>query len=136
MKKSFTVFFLGTLSLFGASPEVQNYIDSLRIEASKADPAFKGFDAARGEAIFTSTHTGKRGEKVSCTSCHNNDLTSTGKNVVTGKVIEPLAPSVNAKRLSSVKDVKKWLRRNFKDVYNREGTPLEQGDVLTYINTK
>ena len=32
-----------------------------------------------------------------------------------------------------VAEVQKWLRRNFNDVYNREGSALEKGDVLTYL---
>ncbi|MCJ7765447.1 MAG: DUF1924 domain-containing protein [Thiovulaceae bacterium] len=28
------------------------------------------------------------------------------------------------------------MRRNFNDVYNREGTSQEKGDVLRYIMTK
>ncbi|RAZ53054.1 DUF1924 domain-containing protein, partial [Campylobacter hyointestinalis] len=28
---------------------------------------------------------------------------------------------------------KKWLKRNFKDVYLREGTAIEKGDVLYYL---
>jgi len=38
--------------------------------------------------------------------------------------------------LTSVKEVEKWLRRNFNDVYNREGTAQEKGDVLLYIMSK
>lgn len=127
---------LGAIPVFAASPEVTAYLDSLHTEVKQSDPAFTGFDAKRGEQIFTSSHIGKRGEKVSCTSCHNVNLTASGKNIVTGKMIDPLAPSANPLRLSSVKEVKKWLRRNFKDVYNREGTALEKGDVLTYIDSK
>jgi len=51
-------------------------------------------------------------------------------------VIEPLSPTTNPQRLTDVKEVTKWLRRNFKDVYNREGTATEKGDVLTYILNK
>jgi N-dimethylarginine dimethylaminohydrolase len=54
----------------------------------------------------------------------------------TNKVIEPLSPTTNPERLTEVKQVKKWLRRNFRDVYNREGTATEKGDVLTYIINK
>lgn len=115
---------------------MQNYIEELKIEAKKTDSSFEDFDATRGEKIFTSKHIGKRGEKISCTSCHNTDLSKEGKNVFTNKLIEPLSPKTNPERLNSVKEVKKWLRRNFKDVYVREGTALEKGDVLYYIKSK
>ena len=50
--------------------------------------------------------------------------------------IYPLAPSVNKARLSDAKEVKKWLKRNFKDVFLREGTAEQKGDVLYYIMSK
>ncbi|MGB5964584.1 MAG: DUF1924 domain-containing protein [Sulfurimonadaceae bacterium] len=123
-------------SLFAASPEVTQYIEALQSEAAEADPAFKGFDAKRGQAVFTSEHLGKRGKTVACTSCHTTNLAVKGENFFTGKVIEPLSPSANPERLTSVKEVEKWLRRNFNDVYNREGSAQEKGDVLLYIMTK
>jgi hypothetical protein len=125
-----------SLSVFAQSIEVDKYIKGLNVEVLKNEPTFKGFDVKRGELIFTSKHIGKRGKEISCTSCHGNILTNKGENFFTGKIIEPLSPTANAKRLTSVKDVKKWLRRNFKDVYNREGTAQEKGDVLTYIMSK
>ncbi len=123
-------------SLSAASPDVTQYIASLHAEAAEADPAFKSFDAARGRAVFTSKHLGKKGKMIACTSCHTAELAVKGENFFTGKTIEPLAPSANPLRLTSTKEVKKWLRRNFNDVYNREGTAQEKGDVLAYIMTK
>lgn len=116
--------------------EMQEYFNSLKLEAQKESVNFKDFDLKKGEEIFTSTHTSKKGEQISCTTCHSKDLTKAGENVNTNKVIEPLAPSVNKSRLTKVKDVEKWLRRNFRDVYNRLGTAEEKGDVLTYILSK
>ena len=134
--KSMIITLFCAASLFAASAEVNHYIESLHAEAKQADPAFAGFDAERGKAIFTSKQIGKKGEKIACTSCHTNDLRAKGENISTGKAIEPLSPAANPQRLTSVKDVKKWLRRNFKDVYDREGTALEYGDVLAYIQSK
>ena len=115
---------------------MQNYIEELKVEVKKIDPNFTDFDIKRGEEIFTSKHIGKKGKEISCTSCHNINLTQEGKNVFTNKTIKPLSPKANPDRLISVKEVKKWLRRNFKDVYVREGDPIEKGDVLYYINSK
>jgi hypothetical protein len=116
--------------------EVQTYVDGLKTETKKSNSGFVDFDIARGEQIFTSTHIGKKGTKIACTTCHTANLTANGKNDHTGKVIDPLAPSANSARLTNVKDLKKWLRRNFNDVYNREGSAQEKGDVLYYINSK
>ncbi len=122
----------GTLSFMQGS-EIESYLNELRAEAKAQNPSFKGFDAKRGEKIFFSKHIGKRGKEISCASCHTDDLSREGENIFTGKKIEPLSPVANPKRLSKVKKVKKWLRRNFKDVYKREGTAQEKGDVLLFI---
>lgn len=109
------------------------YMQGLSAEAKAQNPSFAGFDAKRGEAIFLSKHTGKKGTAMSCATCHSTDLKKGGQNVNTNKPITALAPSVNATRLTDVAEVEKWLRRNFNDVFAREGTALEKGDVLTYI---
>ncbi|QOY51038.1 DUF1924 domain-containing protein [Candidatus Sulfurimonas baltica] len=116
--------------------EMQKYMKTLDNEAKKENPSFSGFDYKRGEKIFTSEHIGKNNKLISCVSCHTNELSKQGLNEHTNKVIEPLSPSANAKRFTDVKDVQKWLRRNFKDVYAREGSAQEKGDVITYIISK
>jgi hypothetical protein len=120
----------------GFNADVQKYIDGLKIEAKKIDPNFTDFDIARGEKIFTTKHIGKKGKEISCVSCHSTDLRSKARNYFTNKVIKPLSPKANPKRLTKVKNIKKWLRRNFKDVYVREGNAIEKGDVLYYISSK
>lgn len=124
---------LFSTSLMAASPEVVQYINELSKTAKVENSSFVGFDVARGKEIFTSTHTGKQGKPMACTSCHSLNLANSGKNTLTGKVIDPLSPRANPQRLTSAKEVKKWLKRNFVDVYAREGTAQEKGDVLTYI---
>jgi len=112
---------------------MKTYMEGLSAEAKAANPSFTGFDAKRGEAIFLSKHTGKKGTEISCTTCHSTDLKKGGQNVNTNKPITALAPSVNSTRLTDVAEVEKWLRRNFNDVFAHEGSALEKGDVLTYI---
>lgn len=122
-----------SMSLMAASPEVVQYMNELSKTAKAENRTFSGFDAARGKEIFTSTHTGKQGKPMACTSCHTTNLSNSGKNSLTGKVIDPLSPRANPERLTSTKEVSKWLKRNFIDVYAREGTAQEKGDVLAYI---
>ncbi len=122
-----------TVSIALFAYPIDSYLVQLKKEAIAKDANFKGFDANRGKEIFTSKHIGKRGKKISCASCHTNNLLNYGENIFTGKKIKPLSPKANPKRLTDIKKVKKWLRRNFKDVYKREGTPQEKGDVLLYI---
>lgn len=121
---------------FANASVLDDYLNTLSTQVKQSNPSFNGFDAKRGEIIFTSKHIGKKGKEISCTSCHTNNFTQNGENFFTGKVIKPLSPKVNPKRFSDLKTIKKWLKRNFKDVYKREGTALEKGDVLTYIVNK
>ena len=92
------------------------------------------FSAEAGEAFFDrAVIDAKTGEPRKCTLCHTTDLRRTGKHATTGKVIEPLAPSVNPKRLTDARDIEKWLARNCKWTLGRECTPQEKGDVLVMI---
>ena len=120
----------------GFSAVVDDYLSSLKQEVLKENPKFTGFDAKRGEEIFTSKHIGKKGKEIACTTCHTINLNNSGENTFTGKTIEPLSPKANPKRFTDVKEIEKWMKRNFNDVYNREGTALEKGDVTTYIINK
>ncbi len=121
------------VTIFSFSSSIDRYLEELKAQVQKSDPNFKEFSAKRGKEIFFKELVGKRGKKISCASCHTNNLSKMGENIFTGKKIEPLSPKANPKRLSDLKKVKKWLRRNFKDVYKREGTPKEKGDVLKFI---
>jgi len=128
-------FGLAGLLFAGPNPQIQAYMDGLAQKAKAEESGFEGFEVERGEKIFYKMHN-KDGKPVGCVTCHTKDLTRGGENVKTGKRIDPLAPSVNPKSLTNVKNVKKWLRRNFNDVFGRKGTAREKGDVLTYIFSK
>ena len=118
------------------SAVIDEYLNSLKLEVLKTNPDFKTFDAKRGEEIFSSKHMGKKGKEVSCETCHTTNLANSGENIFTGKTIEPLSPKANPKRVTDITEIEKWLKRNFNDVYNREGTAIEKGDVITYIINK
>jgi cytochrome c peroxidase len=134
MKQKFIifVFLIGSLAY---SNIFDSYMQTLAKQAKKENPSFNGFSAERGKKIYFSKHIGKRGKEISCASCHTDNLKQSGENIFTGKKIKPLSPMVNPKRFTKVKKVKKWLRRNFKDVYKREGTALEKGDVLLFMKS-
>lgn len=97
--------------------------------AAEAAPGFQGFSAARGEQFFKSTHGGD----WSCATCHTQNPAATGKHTKTGKTIQPLAPAANAERFTDPAKVEKWFKRNCNDVVSRACTPLEKGDVLTFL---
>lgn len=133
----FVVFALGCFSnAYGVTfnQEVNAYIQNLEKQAKQQDPSFKGFSAERGRQIFFDQQPHQKLGKISCSSCHTDDVRKQGKNAKTGKVFEPIAPSVNPKAFTSVKNLEKWLKRNFNDVYGREGTAKEKGDSILYIS--
>ena len=95
------------------------------------------FTAATAESMWTRTFPdAKSGESRKCSLCHTEDLKRTGKHAVTGKAIEPLAPSANPKRLTDAEHIEKWFSRNCKWTLGRECTPQEKGDFLVMIRGK
>ena len=108
---------------------------STALEADYRSQGAGPFDAAAGRALWTREFPGNGGAR-SCTTCHGTDLRQAGKHVRTGKAIEPLAPSVNAKRLSDAAKVEKWFTRNCKWTLGRVCTPQEKGDVLNFIRSQ
>ena len=95
------------------------------------------FAAANAESMWTRTFAdAKTGEKRRCSTCHHEDLRRSGKHAVTGKVIEPLAPSANPKRLTDPEHIEKWFSRNCKWTLGRECTPQEKGDFLVMLRAK
>jgi len=92
------------------------------------------FSAAKGEQMWTEKHfDAESGKDRTCQTCHTADLTKSGKHAKTGKVIDPLAPSANNERLTDIKFINKWFKRNCKWVLGRECTNQEKGDYLEYL---
>jgi Domain of unknown function (DUF1924) len=92
------------------------------------------FDARRGDKLWHQKNIAKDGKERDCTVCHGTDLKKSGKHIKTGKVIDPMAPSVNGKRYTDVDKVEKWLLRNCKWTFGRECTSQEKGDLLKYLS--
>lgn len=109
-----------------ASPT--GYLDQLRAAAASSG-GFTGFSAERGRTFFTSQH----GNEWSCATCHGERPGTTGKHARTGKDIAPLAPAANPERFADEARSEKWFRRNCNDVLGRACTPVEKGDVVTWL---
>lgn len=84
---------------------------------------------SRGQQFFTTRH----GREWSCATCHGSTPTGTGRHVVTGKAIEPLAPAFNPARFTDAARTEKWFRRNCKDVVGRECSASEKADILSWL---
>jgi len=111
---------------------INNVLDGYRSQGAS------DFSAKSGDALWQKNFADPENssKQRNCTSCHGEDLTRPGKHVKTGKVIEPLAPSVNKERLTDPKFIEKWFKRNCKWVMGRECTAQEKGDFLLFIQTK
>ena len=104
-----------------------------RLAAYKAQGA-NGFSAAAGQTLWSkSVKDARTGESRNCATCHTANLRDPGKHAETGKLIEPMRPAVNPKRLSDARQIEKWFLRNCKWTYGRECTPQEKGDFLLFI---
>lgn len=91
-------------------------------------------DANMGKILWQKVYSGKSEfNERSCASCHTNNLTKTGKHIRTNKEIKPMSPSVNPQRLTDIKKVKKWFKRNCKWTMGRECSVQEQANILAYI---
>ncbi len=87
--------------------------------------------AERGRSLFTTTH----GREWSCSSCHGDIPSGTGRHAATGKAIAALAPAANPERFTDEARVEKWFRRNCNDVLGRECSAAEKADVLAWLVT-
>ncbi len=88
----------------------------------------ESFSSEAGLELWRSDNNGR-----SCTQCHGASPTEVGKHAKTGKVIKPMAPSVNPKRLTDSKKIDKWFLRNCKWTLKRECTAQEKGDFLVWL---
>jgi hypothetical protein len=124
-----------SLALLIASTANANVVDNL-IQQYKTAGAGQ-FKADKGKQLWTQVYkNNKKGAKRSCAVCHTKDLRKTGQHTKTKKPIDPLGPSVNSERLTDVKKINKWFKRNCKWTLGRECTAQEKGDFLMYIRSQ
>lgn len=95
------------------------------------------FQAAAGGRAWTQEQSpaGADGPR-SCVTCHGSDLTRPGRHVTTGKAIEPMALSVNPKRLTDPAHAEKWFGRNCRWTLGRDCSPQEKGDFVRLIQSR
>lgn len=128
-----TVILACASSSAAADPARDSILAALAEEARNSSPGFTGFSAQRGEAFWFATHPGGKPDTPSCTSCHAKDPTLPGETRA-GKAIDPMAVSRSPKRFTDAAEVEKWFIRNCNGVLGRECTPVEKGDVLTFLS--
>ena len=116
-----------------ANPARDAILATLAAEAKTADPTFAGFAAERGAKLWNSTHTEGKIETPSCTTCHTKDATAPGMTRAL-KPIAPMAVSKTPDRFTDPDKIDKWFTRNCNSVLGRACTPVEKGDVITYLS--
>ena len=127
---------IGITALLFAVPLYTQASAVSELEAKYQSQGAGPFSVAAGETLWNKEFVdAKSGNKRSCPTCHTADLTKEGKHARTGKVIKPMAPSVNSQRLTEVKKIKKWFVRNCKWTLGRECTTQEKGDVLAFLKS-
>ena len=87
----------------------------------------------RGQKLFTTNFGRDLG--FSCASCHGAEPVKLGRDQVTEKSIQPLAPAYNALRFTDQTKVDTWFRLNCRDVVGRDCTAAEKADVLSWLLT-
>lgn len=96
----------------------------------------RDFSAERGKDFWQKKRPVDDGKALACATCHGSDaeLRKSGRHYKSGKVIDPMAPSVNKDRYADMEKLEKWFNRNCKQVVKRECTAQEKGDVLRYLS--
>ena len=136
MRTFMTTIALMTLTIVAASLPAQAADPAAARQAIlkqlQAQNGGKPFSAERGRAFFLAKHTGGKPKINSCTVCHTKNPRAQGR-TRTGKVIKPMAVSVNPMRFTDPRKVAKWFRRNCRTVLGRECTAQEKGDFITFM---
>ena len=100
--------------------------------AKAADPAYAGFSAERGRAIYFGPHQANV-DMPACATCHTQDPRTRGHHARTGRPIEPMAVSANPARFTDAAEVEKHFGRDCKNVLGRVCTAQDKGDFLTFL---
>lgn len=116
----------------------QKLLAEYAVAAQAADPAFAGFSAERGQALYLGPHKGGpngggKPETPACAACHTQDPRNAGRHVSTGRDILPMALSANPKRFTDRADVEKRFARDCPGVLGRDCSAAEKGDFITYL---
>ena len=118
----------------GAASAAQAQADFNKLCAHYSQAGGRDFSAERGRDFWNRKQAVEDGAALNCATCHGTDLRQSGRHNKSGKVIEPMAPSVNPARYTDMEKLEKWFTRNCKQVVKRECTAQEKGDVLRYLS--
>lgn len=140
----------------GAATEPEDFLAAYAEQARQADSAFKGFSAKRGREFYFRKHKIDDSSELSCASCHLADprketiahrgqfpcrachislhKPSDARSAIK-REIPPFAPSANPDRFTREWNVEAWFNWNCNLLLKRECTPVEKGDLITWLLT-
>lgn len=119
-----------------AATDRDKILDSYAAQAKTENPAFSGFSAERGRALYMGPHTGGNPQTNACAVCHTANPAGPGRHYKTGRAIEPMAVSANPARFTDMTEVEKRFARDCKAVLGRACTAQEKGDYITFLSTQ
>lgn len=119
------------VSAAAAAATPQQQADAYAAEAARPSPGFQ--PSVRRGAEFYARRFAVSEKMPACASCHTDNPAQTGRHVVTGKAIKPLAPRAEAARFTDPAKTEKWFRRNCTEVLGRECTPAEKADFIQFV---
>lgn len=123
----------GVFAQTSPNPKVADLLKSYLLKARQKNPGLKAFSPDKGKAFYLAKRThSEKNESRACSTCHTTSPQKKGRTKA-GKVVLPLAPSANPKRLTRVKKIKKWFKRNCSWVLERPCTHTEKGHFLAYL---
>jgi hypothetical protein len=146
----------GVASSETAAAGPEDFLHLYAEQAQLADPQFAGFSADRGRALYMKPHPVDSEGMLSCASCHHADplkATQAHHDQIpcrachvlfsaqpeshrpTRHEIPPLAPAGNPNRFSNEWKVEFWFDYNCKLLLRRACTPVEKGDLITWLLT-
>lgn len=105
-------------------------------QAIAANKEFAGPSAEEGKIFYNNKVKTANGKEVACASCHTTNPADKGKNVVTGKVIKPLSPAVNAKRFADFDKVEAKFSQHCVDILGSDCTAAQKANYISYVLTE
>ena len=94
--------------------------------------AGKPASPARGQRLFNDAPPGGA-FGWSCATCPGSTPSEAGRQAISKKRIDPLAPAFNARRFTDRAQVEFHFKLNCKDVLGRECSAAEKADVLSWL---
>lgn len=124
------------LAAFSAQADVTNaekLAQKYSSIAKSVNADYKGPSAADGKYFYNRQIKLANGKETSCASCHTANPADAGKNIVTGKAIKPLSPTVNKKRFTDIDKVEEQFTQHCNDIIGSDCAAKEKADYIVYV---